>query len=465
MKMSGPLLILVATLLANTALASGVTLPSAERVVLPNGVVIVLNEKHDVPLIGLEIIVRGGASRDPVGKYGLATTLAELLLKGAGERSAAEFAETVAAVGGDLSATADLESLRISADFMAGDAELMVGLVADLLLHPTLARAEFEKLRTRSINLIKAAKGANPGRLMPAYANAFLYGAHPYGNPVDGSESSLAAIGHDDVLAYYRDQVGADRLVIAVSGDFDTAALLAVLAAAFSDWRAAAQPLADVPALLPGATMNRVLLIDKPGATQSYFYIGGIGVARNFAQRADLDLANTVFGGRFTSMLMTELRTNSGLSYSASSRLSRYTVSGSVFIRSFTETSTTVEALDVALGVLRRLRDDGLSEAMLTSARNYILGQFAPTLETAAQLAGVFAMLEAYGLGTSYIDHYGDALGESSVASIAAVIQDVYPPRDALLFVVLGDADSLRKSLAAYGDLTEMTLSAPRFRP
>ncbi len=464
MRMNKPRPVLLALLFAAAAFADGVTLPTAERVVLENGTVLILNENHDVPLIGLEAVVRGGAAADPVGKYGLASLLASLLEKGAGERTSAEFAEAAASVGGELSASASLETLTVSADFMSKDAALMVELVSDMLQRPTLDAGEFTKLRDRSINLIKAAKGSDPGNLMPYYANAFLFGEHPYGNPVDGSESSLANVTHGDLLAYYADMVGGDRLIISVSGDFEVAAMRDALAAAFGDSPPAtgALPEVAVPAAVAG---SRVYLIDKPGATQTYFRIGNVGVSREFARRAELDLANTVFGGRFTSMLVTELRTKSGLSYSASSRLARYAQPGSVFISSFTETSTTTEALDVALGTLGQLRDLGLDEEMIVSARNYVMGQFPPRLETAAQLAGIFAMLEVNGLDASYINAYGDSLSAATPVSIAEVINAVYPSADNLVFIILGDADIIREQVAQYGPVTEISISEPRFHP
>lgn len=451
-------------MLAGVVFADGVTLPDAQRIVLDNGTVLILNEKHDVPLIGLQAVIRGGASADPDGKHGLANLFANLLEKGSGERSAAEFAETVAGVGGELDASASLEALTVSADFMADDMDLMVELVADMLQRPALDRAEFTKLRDRSINLIKAAKGSDPGQLMSAYANAFLFGEHPYGNPVRGSESSLSEIEHSDLLDYYTGMIGGDRLIISVSGDFETARMRDALVAAFGTWRAAEEPLPDIvaPAKAEG---GRVYLVDKPGATQSYFYIGNVGVARSFPQRAELDLANTVFGGRFTSMLMTELRTKSGLSYSARSIVTRNAQPGAVFISSFTETGTTVAALDVALTTLARLKDSGLDAAMVESARNYVMGQFPPRLETAAQLAGIFATLEANGLDASYINDYGASLSAATPESIATVIDAVYPGANELVFIVIGDAELIREKLGTYGNITETTLDAPRFHP
>ncbi len=451
-------------LLSTAVLADGVTLPAFERIVLDNGTVLILNEKHDVPLIGLEAVVRGGAVADSAGRYGVANLLANLLEKGAGKRSSAEFAEAIAAVGGELSASAGLESISVSAEFMAADSALMIELVSDMLLRPTLATDEFQKLRDRSVNLIKAAKGSGPERLMPSYANAFLFADHPYGNPVGGSESSLASVTSNDVHRYYDDHVGADRLILAVSGDFDMTEMRERLAAAFGSWRPAGGALPDIeaPERQPG---SRVLLIDKPGAAQTYFRIGNIGVARNFDGRAELDLANTVFGGQFTSMLMNELRTKSGLSYSARSRLSRPSLPGSVFISSSTETSTTVAALNVALGVLGQLRDAGLSEDMITAARNYVMGQFPPRLETAAQLAGQLALLEFYGLDASYIDDYGNDLGAATTETVATIIDEVYPSADNLVFVILGDAALIRDQLDQYGPITELSISEPRFHP
>jgi predicted Zn-dependent peptidase len=274
----------------------------------------------------------------------------------------------------------------------------------------------------------------------------------------------LSNIKYSDLLAHYAEMLGGDRLIISVSGDFDANTMRESLMAAFGEWRPASQPLPSLDAATKAAG-GSVYLIDKPAATQTYFYIGNVGVARGFGQRAELDLANTVFGGRFTSMLVTELRTKSGLSYSARSILTRYAQPGAVFISSFTETGTTVAALDVALATLAKLRSDGLDAAMIESARNYVMGQFPPRLETARQLAGTFAMLEANGLDASYINDYGASLLATTPESVAAVINNVYPSSEDLVFIVIGDAELIREQLSAYGSITEVPLSAPSFHP
>ena len=460
---AAPILLFCCLLAGASAVAEGVELPAYERVVLDNGTVLILNRHAEVPLIGLRAVLKGGAVTDPAGMHGMASLVAALIGKGAGDRNAEAFAEAVGAAGGVLTANAGLEAIEVEADFLARDAGLLVELLSDMLMRPALDEAEFDKLRERSINLIRAAKDTDLNGLMPAYGAAFLFGEHPYGNPVDGSEETLGNISHEALLAYYEAQIGGDRLIVSVSGDFEFDVMRERLTTAFGDWRKTLEPLPAVDAV-PSETGRRVLLIDKPGATQTYFWITNVGVAVDYPSRAELDIANTVYGGRFTSMLNTALRIESGLTYGARSRLLRPSRPGLVAISSFTRTDATVEAIDMALGVLTRLHDEGIDETMIESAQNYLLGQFPTRLETAAQLAGQLAVLEAYGLDDAHVNAYGEAIAAANRPSVEAVIAEVYPLPDNLVFVLLGDAAAIRDSITKYGPVTEVAITEPRFR-
>ncbi len=450
-------------LTAVSAMATEVTLPPYQRLELDNGTVLLLSEKHDVPLIGVYAVLRGGAISDPEGLSGVASLFAALLEKGAGERDAAAFAEAVESVGGRLAASGGLETITISGDFLADHAELMVELLADMLRRPALDAVEMEKLRDRRMNFIRAAKDSNLNALVPIYGDAMLFGEHPYGNPVSGSETTLANIDIEHIKEYYENHIGADRLVIAVSGDFDAASISEMLARAFADWRPAATEVREViaPEPLRGRT---VLLVDKPGATQTYFRLANVGVALGYPRRAELNIANTAFGGNFSSMLNTELRMKSGLTYGVSSGFARHKKRGSFAISSFTRTDATVEAIDKALAVLAELHSTALDATTIDTARNYILGQLPTILETAPQLARLIARLEVFGLDASYINDYGPAITAASVESVAEVIAEVYPTPDNLVIVLLGDAELIRDSIAKYGPVTEISITEPYFR-
>ena len=455
--------LLALLLAALPASAAGLSLPPYERVALDNGATLLLMRKPDVPLVAAQVLVRGGTLADPAGKEGTATLLADLLGKGAGGRNALQYAEAIDGVGGRINYAAWREAVSVDASFLARDAELMLALIADGLLRPALEAAEFEKLRTRAIQSLAAQKDGDPRNLISTYGQAWLYRGHPYGRASSGDERSLAAVSLEDVRGYYRDQLGADRAIIAIAGDFDPAAMRALVERTFAGWGKAAGTLPEVPAKLRESG-RRVLLVDKPGATQTYFWAGNVGASEHDPARAAQDLVQTVFGGRFTSMLNTELRVKSGLSYGASAQLSRYAQPGPAAMVSFTRTEATGEAIDLAFATLARLHEQGIDAQTLESAKRYVLGQFAPEFETAGQLATAIAQLELYGQPRDLIDGYGARVEGATLADVAAA-RSVFAGGQDTLLVAIGDAAKIRDAVARYGKVTEMKISDPGFAP
>ncbi len=443
------------------AAQSDVRIPAYQRVVLGNGATVLLMERHDVPLVAFQAVVRGGALADAADKAGATNLLAQLLLKGAGQRDALQFAEAVASVGGSFDADASTESLTLSGQFMARDQGPMIELLADVLQRPHLQQSQFDSLRQRQIEFLRAAKDANVGALTPVYAAAALFGSHPYGRPVSGSEQSLAQLQYNDVQQLFQQQLGADRLILAVAGDFKGRDMLAQLQRAFGKWHKAKAALPSVPPVSAGK--QRVILIDAPNSVQTYFWIGSIGIARNDARRVPLQLINTLFGGRFTSMLNTELRIKSGLTYGARAQQRQLLRGGSWNMYSFTQTATTAQAIDLALQTYRRLHTQGLSEADLVSGKNYLLGQYPTDYETAAQWAATLADLEFYGLSRDEVDSFADRLRAVTGQQVSSVISTALPAENGLLLVLIGNAAAIREQVAKYGPAIELPLSAPSF--
>ena len=439
-----------------------VRVPHHERLSLGNGVALILVPRREVPLVAFNAVLRGGALGDPASRPGVASLVAGLLEKGAGERSAYAFADVVEGVGGSFGAGAGPEAISVHGQFLARDQRLMLELLADALLRPTLDGGELEDLAARHIELIKAAKDSDPAELIDTYGRAFLFAEHPYARPVFGSEASLAAIEREDVLRYYDGQFGAERLILVLAGDIDADLLARSAAESFSRWPRAAAP-APAPARARALAGRRVLLVDCPGSAQTYFWIGNVGVDKRYPRRAALDLVNTLFGGRFTSLLNTELRIRSGLSYGARSSFARGSAPGEFSLRSFAQTENTGQALELSLRTLDRLRSEGLRREMLDSARAYILGQYPLALETDADWAGTLAEIELYGLGKSYIDDYPAQLAAVGVEEAQAVIEEAFPRADSVAIVAIGDAARIRSEVAGFGPLSEMALTDPEF--
>jgi zinc protease len=440
----------------------GFAVPAHERIVFANGMTLVIVPRREVPLVAFQLLIRGGALGDPPGRAGVASLTAGLLDKGAGERDAAAFAHSVEGAGGSFAASAGPECISVSGQFLAQDQERMLALLADAVMAPRFAAAEFARQRLRQIGHIRSLKDSDPSELLPHYGRGLLFGAHPYGQPATGSEDTLQASTLRDVLEYHRAHIGAERAVLVVAGDIDVAWLKAAVERRFAAWRAAAAPL---PAVAPTVKLRRrrVRLVDAPGAAQSYFWLGATGLDRAYPQRAALELVNSLFGGRFTSLLNTELRIRTGLSYGAGSGFTRGRVAGEFAIRSFAETRHTVRAIDLALKTLARLKREGVTQAMLDSARCYVVGQYPMNLETAVDWAAQLAELELYGLDPGYIEGYGPALRRASLEDAQQVIDTAFPVGRQLALVVIGDALQVRERLERYGPVQQLALAAGRF--
>ncbi|HQY82359.1 MAG TPA: pitrilysin family protein [Thermomonas sp.] len=453
----------VAMFAIGPAIATGIRLPDYQAITLDNGATVLLMPRNDVPLVAASVAVRGGALADAAGKEGTADLLGGMLSKGAGNRDALQFAQALDGAGGSLGFGSSREAITASAQFLSKDSALMLSLLADALLRPKMEQAEFDKLRKRAIDGIANAKDSDPRQLIGTYAGAWLFRGHPYGRATGGDETSLATITLADLQAFRQQQMGGDRLVIAIAGDFDASAMAAQVKQAFGGWGKAAGTLPQVEAK-PRELGRRVLLVDKPGATQTYFALANIGSRHGDPAEAAQDLVHTAFGGRFTSMLNTELRIKSGLSYGASAQLQRPRQPGASQIGSFTKTESTKAAIDLAIATLDRLHRDGLDAATIDSAKRYVAGQFAPGLETAPQLAARLVEMQLYGDSRDAVDGYLGRIAAATPAQVADA-RAVFPASADLAIVAIGDAAKIRAALQGYGPLTEMKLTDPRFSP
>ena len=196
----------------------------------------------------------------------------------------------------------------------------------------------------------------------------------------------------------------------------------------FSGWKQGKQAnaaFASKPIEKPAG--NRVLLVNKDDAKETTFFIGAPGISRNNPDYVAIDVVNTLFGGRFTSMLNDELRVNTGLTYGANSRFSPLKNGGTFAITTFTATKTTEPAIDKALEVLKKLHSEGVDEKSLTSAKNYVKGQFPPRYETSGELAGLMTQMFWYNFNESYINNFQKNVDGLTVEKAKDIIARYFP--------------------------------------
>lgn len=443
-----------------SAVGEGLQVPQYETVKLENGMTLLLLEHAVVPMVSVELWVRAGAVEDPADKAGLSALTAEALRKGAGDRGAAEFAEAVDFLGAQFGTSVNQDRVRISMNLLARDMETGMDLLADAVLRPAFDGDEIEKLRSQMAESIVQAKD-NPRNVLGDYHAANLYGDHPYGSPVDGTETSLEKLSRGDVERFHRDYYGADRMILTVAGDIDAGEVRSMVEARFGDLKPAKEKAKAVPPPAP-AEGNRVRLVNKTDTPQTWFRIGCLGPAFDHPDYAAAEVVRTVFGGRFTSWLNNKLRIETGLTYGASYQFNPWAQPGPAYISSFTATETTGDALKLAMEQLDRLHTEGIGAEDLASAKAYMKGQSPYDYETAADLAGALTQLEYYGVSRDRLDSLFRAIDDVTVEDCRAAIQK-YFQRENLVITAIGVEAEVKDVLAEYGELTVRENSEPGF--
>jgi zinc protease len=455
--------VLLALALARAVGGQALRLPPHEKVALPNGLTILLMEKRGVPMVSFAALVKAGSTSDPAGQEGLASLTAGLLRKGTERRSAQKFAEDLDYIGASFAADADSDFTSIASEFLAKDLDKGLDLLSDALLHPAFPQAEVDKMISQNVDAVRAAKDEAQSVAL-TYYYGYLFGKHPYGRPQGGDELSLGRIRRDAIVKFYETNYGPPNMILAVAGDFTASQMKGRIEAAFGGWKGKAAPPPALPAPL-SVKGRKLLLVDKPDSTQTFFVLGNLGTAATEPDRVGVRVVNTVFGGRFTSQLNEALRVESGLTYGAESFFDAKKQPGAFVIYSFTKNETTVQAIDLALKVLDKLHQEGITPTELASAKAYLKGQFPPSIETSSQLARRIASNEFYGLGDDEINQM-EARIDAVTPAVAKQVIEKHFPEESLVFVLIGKASQIASAVQKYASERDARkISEPGFWP
>jgi DNA-directed RNA polymerase len=444
--------------------AAAVTLPPYTREVLPNGVVLELMPRRGTPLVNVRVAVKGGGESDPAGMAGLAAVTAALLSRGTSRDSAGEFLERLDGMGARFSASVDAQASYVSMEFLSRFTGQAAGILGAALLDPAFAEDEVAKRVKHAADAARALKDS-PGAAAWAYFGRFFFGAeHPYGRPHWGDEISLRRITREAVREYYRRFYVGANVIVAAAGDFDHDRMRALLVDVFGRLPAgeAYRWLADRPAA--PAEEARLLLVDKPDATQTWVLIGFAGIRRGSPDLTAAWLVNTILGGSFTSMLNEALRVNGGLTYGAYSLMDLNRLTGAIAISTSTPTGTTERAVDKAIAVLDRLRAEGITGGQLQFVKNYLKGVYpVENLQTSEQLAALLADVELHGLDRREIDCLFERIDAVTVEEANAAVRKYFAPAE-VRFVMVGAAARIRETVEKYaGEAVEVPIGAPGF--
>jgi zinc protease len=404
---------------------------------------ILIEESHAIPICHVVVMVRSGASVDPEGHEGLVRHAAELMRRGAGGRSRTELDATLDELGASIDVVVGADSAGFMASGLSRHLPRLVELLVDVLARPRFDEDEHERLRRESLATLDDVRD-DDSSLCGRYWDRSAYGGHPYGRTTLGTQASLAALTLDDARAWWKTRLLASHVLIGFAGDVTRAraeALAEQIVGALPGGLAPDEPAR--PLTVPALPGRRTILVDKPERTQSQILVGHTAPPRAHADWLALSVGAAVFGGTFTSRLMSEVRVKRGWSYGASCRLGRGRHGAAFRMRVFPSNELTASTLTLVLELFEQIVAEGVTAAEVEFALGYLSGSWPFELVTPSDRLGKQLDTILLGLEPGTYARHLKLLAAISADQVNEAIRRWWKPADAVIALTATADDML----------------------
>ncbi len=370
-----------------------------QSVTSPKGVTAWLVEDYSVPVVAVRFVFGGGSTQDPVGKEGLANLMTGLFDEGAGPLDSEAFQIKLDA-GAEMSFDATRDGIYGSMRMLAEQRDEAFDLLRLAVNEPRFDQAPIDRIRAQVLSGIIANENDPDTVAQNRWARA-VYGDHPYSRSDQGTRQSIAAITQADLEALHKAVFARGGLHVAVVGAIDAETLKKKLDMVFGDLppNQAIAPVADIePRLAQHIEVN----YDLP---QTSLQLAWPGVKRKSADFFPAALMNEILGGgTFTSRLFQEVREKRGLAYSVNSSLVNQDHADALIVTTGTRSDRAAETLGIVRDVVKRLAQDGPTEAELAATKKYLIGAYAiSNLDSSSAIAATLVELQLDDLGIDYM--------------------------------------------------------------
>ncbi len=403
------------------------------------GVPTFVETSRALPFVSVVISFRSGSVHDPAGREGLSRVTARMLRRGCEGYTKEKIEETIDSLGGEFGADTLMSGTTVSFEIIRRSLGAIADLVATMLAKPTLDEEELARLlRESRAELIES---RDSDRLLAGRAfRRTLFANHPYGRRAAGTLDTLDKITKADVEAFYKRHYTRRNAVVAISGDVsqaDAEALAERLLAGLPEGAL----MADGAGPPPPPVGRRLVIVDKPERSQVQMIAGGLGTHPRDDDHIPLLVANTVFGGTFTSRLMQEVRVKRGWSYGASSRAG-FDRQRDAFAMSAAPAAADAPAcLTLMLDLLSAWRKDGITEAELDFTKKYIVRSHAFEIDTARKRVHQKLERALYDLPDDYHATFLDKVQSVDLAAANAAVRHRVSEDDLVIGVVGTNAE------------------------
>ncbi|MEO7040854.1 MAG: pitrilysin family protein [Gemmatimonadaceae bacterium] len=421
-------------------------LPPVEVRKLANGLKLMVVERHSLPIADFVLVVPTGAAANPPNQTGISDLVANMLTEGTTSRNALQIADQMAYLGVSLSSSSGWDAITVRLSTPIAQIDSALALFADVSLHPAFPTSEFARVKEDRLTTLLQIRDRGPAIASLVYP-ALLYGKdNPYGRPSIGTREAVSAMTSENLAAFYQAHFSPNGATLIAVGDVTPAQLERRINALFGRW--ASKPVeGTVVGSGSPASVTTVYLIDKPGAAQSSFRIGSVGVARSTPDYFPINVMNTTLGGSFTSRLNQDLREDKGYTYGASSRFDMRKYAGPFTASAEVVSAKSDSALIEFMKQLRNIREP-VPETELAKTKRYLQLQLPSSFETNGQIASRLSDVALYSLPLDYYNHVVDQIGSVTQADVQRVATKYIDPSH-LAILIVGDRKSIEAPIRA----------------
>jgi zinc protease len=440
----------------------------AYRVKLANGVPAYVAEDRLLPLITVQVYFRGGSYLEPEGKEGVAELTGTVWRTGgAGDLDANALDEQLDYLAAQLSTSVGDATGSVSLNLLAKDIDKGLALLMDVLKSPRFEQGRLDKAKEDMLADMKR-RNDDSADIERREWDRLVYGADYWINRL-ATEKTVNGITREDLIAFQRRLANPANFVVAVSGDFDRAAMITKLNETIGAWRRSGPGVPPVPRPTASAKPG-VYLVNKPDVNQGRVSIGHLGLKRPLEDEAALTVANDILGGSgFTAWMMSRVRSDEGLAYSAYSRYGVGDLYPGTFRAFFqSKSSTCAQAAALTIELMGKIRASKVTEKELTTSKNSFIETLPRTFETKMRTVSRFALDELTGRPHDYWTSYRKRMAAVDAAAVKdAADARIHP--DGLIILVVGNVDDILKGhpdhpearFESFGPLTRLPLRDP----
>jgi predicted Zn-dependent peptidase len=435
--------------------------PNVQEAKLGNGVRVLIVERHDLPIVAVQFVVDRGAAQD---KPGVGAFAGSMLTSGTKTRKALALSDELDQLGAEYAAWVGYDASVVQGECLKPKLGRMLDVLADVVQNPSFAQDELERERSRRLTAL-AQENDRPAALLANTVGTELYpAAHPYSSSLLATEAALKAVQRADLVRFHKNAFAPDSTTVVFAGDVSKAEAVAEAERVLGKWQGKAAKVNAVAEPPAGASKGpRVVIVDRPGASQSNVAVALPGVPRQNPDFEAILVMNTIFGGMFSSRLNLNLREKHAYTYGARSGFEMrqgpgpFSAGGAVF------REKTDAALKEILTEMERIRAGMVSEEELAAAKSNLVKQLPGRFETAEETAATIGGLPVYKLPLDEFTNRPARVQKVTREDVQRVAQK-YLVADRVKVVAVGDAATIRAGLGVLG-LGEAEVRQPPGKP